>query len=53
MLEQYPDMNEYWAVKRARISQINIPVYVLASFSIRLHAPGSFRGFQELPHGKK
>lgn len=44
MLEQYPYMNEYWAGKRARISQIEVPAYVLASFSSGLHATHVYKG---------
>jgi predicted acyl esterase len=50
MLEQYPYMNEYWADKRARISQINVPAYVLASFSSGLHTTGSFLSDSDVSH---
>ncbi|KAJ5769548.1 alpha/beta-hydrolase [Penicillium odoratum] len=53
MLEKYPLMNEYWEDKRAKISQISVPTYVLASYSTFLHTMGSFRGFEELDHEQK
>ncbi|KAL4811369.1 Alpha/Beta hydrolase protein [Aspergillus unguis] len=53
MLKKYPLMNEYWAGKRADISKIEVPAYVLASYSTFLHTFGSFRGFTEIPHDKK
>lgn len=53
MLERYPFMNEYWADKRADISRIEVPAYVLASFSTGLHTAGSFRGYQEISHERK
>jgi predicted acyl esterase len=53
MLEKYPLMNEYWEDKRAKISQISVPTYVLASYSTFLYTMGSFRGFEELDHEQK
>ncbi|KEF55052.1 uncharacterized protein A1O9_08705 [Exophiala aquamarina CBS 119918] len=47
MIEKYPSMNDYWADKRANVSNINVPIYALASFSTGLHTFGSFRGFTE------
>lgn len=46
-------MNDYWRDKRARLDQIQVPAYVLASYSTMLHLPGSLRGFEELPHDNK
>lgn len=53
MLKKFPLMNEYWADKRAQIDKINIPAYVLASYSTCFHTFGSFRGYMEIPHDKK
>ncbi|KAE8406400.1 alpha/beta-hydrolase [Aspergillus pseudonomiae] len=53
MLKKYPLMNEYWADKRADMTKIQVPAYVLASYSTFLHTFGSFRGFTEIPHNKK
>ncbi|KAE8360997.1 alpha/beta-hydrolase [Aspergillus caelatus] len=53
MLERYPLMNEYWENKRAQMSKITVPAYVLASYSTFLHTFGSFRGFMEIKHPKK
>jgi uncharacterized protein len=53
MLRKHPLINDYWRDKRARIEQIQVPAYVLASYSTPLHLPGSLRGFEELPHDKK
>ncbi|KAJ6029759.1 uncharacterized protein N7446_010891 [Penicillium canescens] len=53
MLEKYPRTNEYWEDKRAQISRIDVPVYVLASYSTFLHTMGSFRGFEEIQHKNK
>jgi predicted acyl esterase len=53
MIAQYPFMNEYWEDKRARIEDIEVPAYVLASYSTGLHTLGSFRGFEDIKHKKK
>lgn len=53
MLDRYPLQNAYWADKRADMSKINIPAYVLASYSTGLHTVGSFRGFEEIQHDNK
>ncbi|KAH6959628.1 Alpha/Beta hydrolase protein [Ilyonectria sp. MPI-CAGE-AT-0026] len=43
MLKKYPLMNEYWADKRAKIQNIQVPAYILASMSTGLHTVGSLR----------
>lgn len=53
MVANHPLMNEYWRDKRARIDRIEVPAYILASYSTFLHLPGSLRGFEEIPHEKK
>ncbi|KAJ5413813.1 hypothetical protein N7509_000440 [Penicillium cosmopolitanum] len=53
MIGRYPLMNEYWEDKRAKIEDIQVPAYVLASYSSGLHTVGSFRGFEDIPHQKK
>ena len=53
MLQKYPLQNAYWADKRADMSKINVPAYVLASYSTGLYTLGSFRGFEKIPHDNK
>ena len=53
MVKNYPLMNEYWRDKRARIDRIEVPAYVLASYSTFLHLPGSLRGYEEITHNNK
>ena len=48
MLKKYPQYNEYWQDKRAKVENIQVPAYVLASYSTFLHTFGSFRGFEGL-----
>ncbi|KAL4808584.1 alpha/beta-hydrolase [Aspergillus unguis] len=38
--------NGYWADKRARFRDIEVPMYVLASFSSGIHTEGSLRGLR-------
>ena len=45
MIRKYPLMNDYWRDKRAKLEQINVPIYCLASYSSGLHTEGSIRGF--------
>ncbi|KAK5107150.1 hypothetical protein LTR62_001675 [Meristemomyces frigidus] len=53
MLEKYPYMNEYWEDKRAKIENIEVPAYVLASYSTGLHTLGTLRGYEDLKHEEK
>lgn len=48
MLQRYPDWNDYWEDKRADFSKINVPAYILASYSTGIHTEGSLRCFEEL-----
>lgn len=41
-------MNEYWMDKRANIKNINIPTYVVASYSSFVHTMGSVRGWLDV-----
>ena len=45
MIRKYPLINAYWNDKRAKLEQIEVPMYVLASYSSSLHTEGSIRGF--------
>ena len=53
MLAKYPLWNEYWEDKRARLDRIEVPAYVVASFSTQIHTEGSFRGFEQIKSEKK
>lgn len=47
-MQSHPDWNAYWEDKRADFTKIQVPAYVLASYSTGLHTEGSFRCFEEL-----
>ncbi|KAF5857903.1 hypothetical protein ETB97_005140 [Aspergillus alliaceus] len=53
MREKSALTNEYWEDKRARLDQIPVPAYILASYSAALHTSGSFRGYEAIPHDRK
>jgi len=48
MALKYPTWNEYWDDKPAKLDRINVPAYILASYSTVLHTQGSFRGYEEM-----
>jgi putative CocE/NonD family hydrolase len=48
MRDAYPFDNAYWANKRAELANINVPAYVVASWSDHgLHTRGTFEGFKQ------
>lgn len=46
MLERRPLFDEYWATKVAPIENIDIPMYITASFTTGFHSKRSFDTFQ-------
>lgn len=48
MYRRCQTMNPYWADKRANIAAIEIPTYVVASYSTFVHTMGSIRGWLEV-----
>ncbi|MDO4344249.1 MAG: CocE/NonD family hydrolase, partial [Eubacteriales bacterium] len=53
MAEEYPVMNSYWENKRAVLKNIEIPVYIVASYTNPIHTPGTFRAYRELASKEK
>ena len=53
MLAEHPLYDEYWASKAARIEDIAIPAYVVASFTNPLHAGGTLDAFRRLPESDR
>lgn len=53
MLAKYPLYNDYWDDKRAKMEDIEIPTYILGSYSSILHTMGAFRAFEEIRHQQK
>ena len=48
MIVEYPFMNEYWQDKQARLENIKIPAYVVASYTNDVHTYGTFAGFNKM-----
>jgi predicted acyl esterase len=53
MLEKYPLMNAYWADKAADLEKINIPAYVVASYTNKIHTRGTLKGFYGISSQEK
>ncbi len=51
--ERYPLVNGLWKSKIARLEQINVPAYIVASHSNLIHTPGMFRGWREISSQEK
>lgn len=48
MLARYPLFNSYWENHAARVEQIEVPAYVVASWSSPLHVQGTFDAYDRL-----
>ncbi|KAI8651846.1 PepX-C domain-containing protein [Fusarium sp. Ph1] len=53
MYRRCQTMNPYWEDKRANIKNINIPTYVVASYSTFVHTMGSVRGWLDVQTSEK
>ena len=53
MVSPAQPIDAYWIDKAARLDQINIPAYVVASFTSRLHTRGTFAGFRNISSQEK
>jgi predicted acyl esterase len=53
MLDAYPLMNAYWKDKAAALEKIEVPAYVVASYTNPLHVPGTFEGFRRISSARK
>jgi len=41
-------MNPYWEDKIAKLEKINVPAYIVASYTSPIHTHGSFEGFRQI-----
>jgi predicted acyl esterase len=46
-------MSPYWEDKIARLEKINVPAYVVASYTSTIHTHGSFEGFRQISSKEK
>ncbi len=51
--DQHPLFDELWAEKAPPLGQIDLPAYVVASYTNFLHAPGTFRGWRGIASPEK
>lgn len=47
MSRKYPLWNDYWEDRKARCDKIDVPMYVVSSWTNALHTKGTLRGFTE------
>ncbi len=48
MIVDYPLYNEYWSDKKARLERIQVPAYVVASYTNNVHTYGTFAGYRKI-----
>jgi predicted acyl esterase len=53
MIAEQQLMNAYWEDKKARLERIEIPAYVVASFTNAAHTHGSFDGYRNIASKQK
>lgn len=53
MIVERPFMSDYWEDKAARVENIEIPAYVVASYTNSVHTHGSFAGFRRMASKEK
>ena len=53
MTVEYPLMNDYWLEKIACLDRIEVPAYIVASFTNGLHVHGTFEGFRRVASREK
>jgi hypothetical protein len=51
--ECYPLVNELWTDKIPRFDRVNLPAYVVASYSNTLHTAGTFRAWRRIASDEK
>lgn len=51
--ERYPLWNGLWESKAARLEDVTVPAYVVASYSNSIHTPGTFRGWRRIASAEK
>lgn len=51
--ERYPLMNDLWEDKTPRFERINVPAYVVASYTNTLHTAGTFRAWRRMASEEK
>ena len=50
--QRYPLFNDLWQSKSARLENITVPAYIVASYSSTLHCLATFRGWERMVGGQ-
>ena len=53
MMVTHPLMDAYWEDKAARLENIDVPAYVVASYTNQAHTQGTFAGFRRISSPQK
>lgn len=53
MTMQHPYYDQYWKIKAVPLEKIDIPTYIVASYSTFIHTAGSIRTWREIKTDKK
>ncbi|MGA2108258.1 MAG: CocE/NonD family hydrolase [Syntrophorhabdales bacterium] len=53
MIDKYPLMNAYWENKAAMLERIEVPAYVVASYTNPAHGEGALRGYEGISSTSK
>ena len=53
MLRKYPLMNSLWEDRKPVLEKVNVPAYVVGSYSNAVHVQGTFRGFEKISSTEK
>lgn len=53
MIKKYPRYNAYWESKRADLEQIEVPAYIVASWTNILHTNGTCAGWRDISSKEK
>ena len=48
MAQCHPLWDDYWKDKKAELQNIEVPAYVVASYSSKVHTAGTFQGFRHI-----
>ncbi len=48
MIEKYPHYNAYWQEKSAKLEQVKVPAYLVASWTSVIHTDGTFQAWERI-----
>ena len=51
--ERHPLMGSFWETKIPAFENIDVPAYIVASYSNSIHTPGTFRGWRHIGSSEK